>query len=101
MDYICNGSLKYGKIPWKANITLFRKTGDFYEAEICSRGTCFHLIAGHYRGGSFLCVPNHGFGCELSDFSDIFWNRERIRKYLNPVDTESLVRGISLLPELK
>jgi len=100
MDYICNNNLQYGKAPWNAKISLFKKTSDFYEAEISSRGTCFHLIAGHYRGGYFLCVPNHGFGCELAGFSDVFWNRERISNYLNPVDTESQVRGISLLPTM-
>lgn len=45
-----------------------------------------------------LCVPNMDFGCELSHFSDTFWNAERIRQHLdNPVDVESLVCGIKAL----
>ena len=38
------------------------------------------------------------FGCELSYFSDTFWNAERIRQHLDsPVDVESLVCGIKAL----
>ena len=40
------------------------------------------------------------FGCELSHFSDTFWNAERIRQHLdNPVDVESLVCGIKALSQ--
>ena len=42
--------------------------------------------------------PNMDFGCELSHFSDTFWNAERIRQHLDsPVDVESLVCGIKAL----
>lgn len=98
MLYQCNTDHKLGPEPWSGEVYLIRKSSDFYEALIHSRGTRFHVIAGSYQNGNFLCVPNHGFGCELSRFSDTFWNTEQICKHLNPVDTESLVCGIRQLP---
>lgn len=68
-----------------------------YEAIVNSRGTYFHVIVGRYRNGNFLCVPNHNFGCELSQFTDTLLNAEKLRRYLNPTDTESLVCAIRAL----
>ena len=42
--------------------------------KINGRGTYFHILAGRHKYGNYLCIPNHDVGCELSDFSDIFWN---------------------------
>lgn len=98
MLYKCNTDHKYGSKSWNGEIFLIRRTPYSYEALIQSRGTRFHVIAGSYQNGNYLCVPNHGFGCELSRFSDTFWNAEQIRAHLNPVDTESLVCGIRQLP---
>ena len=97
MVYKCNTDHKYGSRSWNAEIFLIR-TPDSYEALIQSRGTRFHVIAGSYQNEYYLCVPNHGFGCELSHFSDTFWNSEQIQIHLNPVDTESLVCSICQLP---
>lgn len=99
MKYKCNTEHKCGSRIWNADIHLIKKTSAYYEAIIQSRGTRFHLIAGSYQNGHFLCVPSHGFGCELSQYSDTFWNAERICRHLNRVDTESLVKGICQLPK--
>lgn len=84
---------------WDINIRMIRETPYSCEAVIQARGSSFHLIAGSYQNGNYLCVPSHGFGCDLSHFSDVFWNSGEIGKYLNPVDTISLSYGISYLPE--
>ncbi len=36
---------------------------------------------------SFPCIPNHDVGCELSDFSDIFWNEGRLSGLMRKVDS--------------
>lgn len=98
MIFKCNTGRTIGKKIWIGEIILLVHTSFHYEAVITARGTSFHVIAGKYQNGNYLCVPNMDFGCELSDFSDIFWNTERIRQHLtNPVDVESLVCGIKAL----
>ncbi len=78
MNYTCilkNGSRRE---TWTGQILLLDAGDGWYEAEINGRGTYFHILAGRHKYGNYLCVPNHDVGCELSDFSDIFWNEERI-----------------------
>lgn len=98
MFFQCNTGRTAGKKTWTGEILLLAHDVSHYEAVITARGTSFHVIAGKYQNGNYLCVPNMDFGCELSHFSDTFWNAERIQKHLdNPVDVESLVCGIKAL----
>ena len=98
MIFQCNTGRTVGKKTWTGDIRLLVYTYFHYEAVITARGTSFHVIAGEYQNGNYLCVPNMDLGCELSHFSDTFWNAERIRQHLgNPVDVESLVCGIKAL----
>ena len=98
MIFQCNTGKTVGKKIWTGEIRLLVHTPCHYEAVITARGTSFHVIAGKYQSGNYLCVPNMDLGCELSHFSDTFWNAERIRQHLdNPVDVESLVCGIKAL----
>ena len=98
MIFQCNTGRTVGKKIWTGEIRLLVHPPCHYEAVITARGTSFHVIAGKYQNGNYLCVPNMDLGCELSHFSDTFWNAERIRQHLdNPVDVESLVCGIKAL----
>ena len=98
MIFQCNTGKPVGKKIGTGEIRLLVHTPCHYEAVITARGTSFHVIAGKYQNGNYLCVPNMDLGCELSHFSDTFWNAERIRQHLgNPVDVESLVCGIKAL----
>lgn len=100
MEYIC--ILKHGsrKESWTGKLTLLRKDSGLYEAEICGRGTYFHILAGRHKYGNYLCIPNHDVGCELSDFSDIFWNEERLRSRMRRVDAVTVATGLMHLPAL-
>lgn len=45
-------------------------------------GNYYSIIFGRYVNGGFCSIPNFGVGCELSNFSDIFWNTESLSKVL-------------------
>ena len=64
------------------------------------RGTYFHILAGVHKDGNYLCIPNHDVGCELSDFSDIFWNEGRISNLMRKVDAVTVAAGLAYLPTL-
>ena len=68
MIFQCNTGKTVGKKTWTGDIRLLVHTSFHYEAVITARGTSFHVIAGKYRNGNYLCVPNMDFGCELSTF---------------------------------
>lgn len=75
-------------------------TAKMIEAEINGRGTYFHVIVGKHRYGNYICIPNHDIGCELSDYLDIFWNRERLSQHLKKVDATTVAYGLVHLKEL-
>ncbi len=58
------------------------------------------ILAGRHRYGNYLCIPNHDIGCELSDFSDIFWNEERIGSLMRKVDAVTVATGLVHLPTM-
>ena len=97
MNFSCSLEQDDGKSCWDASIRILFCSSRICEAVAEGRSTTFHFIAGHYRDGNFLCVPSHGFGCELSSLTDTFWNSERIRKHLCPVDSATLVAAIACL----
>lgn len=45
-------------------------------------GNYYSVIFGRYINGGFFSIPNFGVGGELSDFSDVFWNKESLSRAL-------------------
>lgn len=75
--YKCHGKKGMKPCTWDGEITLIKDSG-IIEADITSRGSFFHLLAGKHQYGNFICIPNWGIGTELSSLSDRFWNLERL-----------------------
>ncbi len=100
MKYIC--ILKDGcrRETWLGELQLLRRAPGQYEAEINGRGTYFHILAGRHKYGNYLCISNHDVGYELSNFSDIFWNEERISHLMRKVDAVTVATGLAHLPAL-
>jgi len=66
-----------------------------YEAEVCARGSSFHIILGNHSYGKFLCVPNWEIGIDMAPPSDRFWNFERLLGTgLSPVDASSIADAL-------
>ena len=55
----------------------------------------FYVIVGDTNFGHFICLPDWSIGTRLSDYSDYFWNKERLVELLGPVD------GITIACALK
>lgn len=100
MEYTC--ILRHGsrKERWTGKLTLLQKRPGQYETEISGRGTYFHILAGRHKYGNYLCIPNHDIGCELSDFSDSFWNEERLCSLMQRVDAVTVAAALVHLPAL-
>ena len=100
MKYDC--ILRHGsrRETWTGELIRLDGGSGWYEAEINGRGTYFHILAGRHKYGNYLCIPNHDIGCGLSDFSDIFWNEERIGSLMRKVDAVTVVTGLVHLPVL-
>lgn len=79
VTYRCHGTKNTVPSEWSGEIRFIRRT-EPYEIEATARGSCFHIIFGHWKNGGFLCVPNWKIGCEIVSPHDQFWNRESIQK---------------------
>lgn len=100
MEYTCILRDGSQKDRWTGELTLLHRASGQYEAEISGRGSYFHILAGRHKYRNYLCIPNHDVGCELSDFSDIFWNEERLRSLMPEVDAVTVAAGLAHLPAL-
>lgn len=100
MEYNC--VIKHGcrKESWTGNLRIVDRRPGQCELEITGRGTYFHVIAGSQRNGNYICIPNHNVGSELSDFSDMFWNTERLSGLMRKVDAVTVATGLREFREL-
>ena len=98
MEYLCTPQT--GKEKWNGELKLIRQAPGGYEVEITGRGTYFHAIIGKHRDGQYICIPNHDVGCELSNYSDAFWNRERLSKHLKKADAITVACALCHLEDL-
>lgn len=100
MEYMCIDKTGKQLRKWRGDIRLLHREGHSCEVEITRRGTYFHAIVGRHCYGNFICIPNHDVGCELSDYSDVFWNRERLSSQLKKVDAVTVACALQHLEEL-
>ena len=50
---------------WEGSLEILKR-GNPCEAELCARGSRFHLIVGKHSYGNYLCIPDWDIGTELS-----------------------------------
>lgn len=79
---------------WTANWEIINLTYESAELCISGRGSSFNVILGDSCSGKYMCIPNINKGCALSQWSDTFWNTERISLILNKTDAVTLAMGI-------
>lgn len=97
MFYTC--IYKEGKscCSYQGQLNITRLDHHFVEFTLEGRGSTFYAAVGHNSHGSYLCIPMLYIGCELSRLNDEFWNRERISRFLNEIDTLTVVKGLTAL----
>lgn len=85
---------------WEGKLEVI-KSGNPCEAEICARGSHFHLIVGKHAYGNYICIPNWNIGTELAALSDTFWNEERLRNHgrMRKVDACTIVTALKILSD--
>jgi hypothetical protein len=100
MEYLCIHHSGRKTVKWSGNLQLLHADKNIYEVEITGRGTYFHAIVGRHQYGRFICIPNHDVGCELADYSDVFWNEERLSGQLRKPDAVTVACALPHLSEL-
>ncbi len=55
-------------------------TSTKFEISVDANGWNFLVIYGKHISGYFCCIPNWNVGCEMAEPSDVFYNRQQLRK---------------------
>lgn len=85
MEFICVNKTGRRTERWSGKIVIFKNHGTHYELWVESRSSIL-VIFGKTTQGWFACMPDFGAGCHLVNFSDKFWNTEKLTKVLGKVD---------------
>lgn len=49
-----------------------------FEASVAIDGQTYLIIYGKHANGDFCCVPSHGWGCEMAEPNDVFYNAQQM-----------------------
>jgi len=98
IEYECVQTSGKKTSRWTGTVKL-RKNSPPYEIEVSARGSYFHILFGDHAYGKYLCIPNWDVGCELADFSDTFWNTERLTRQLKKVDAISVAQALAAVKQ--
>ena len=58
----------------------FFKVAVLFETDIVANGCSYLVMYGKHVNGYFCCIPNFGYGCEMSDPNDTAWNYNSLIK---------------------
>ena len=94
MKFQCINTFGKRKTSWVGQIDTIKGVKENCEIEITARGHYYHVIFGSHSYGHYLCIPNWNVGCEMADFSDLFWNTERLAKNLNLLDAITIATAV-------
>lgn len=99
MEYTCRIENEE-KENWSGNVGINRSEGDQYELEITGRGSRFYVIVGKSFHGNYICIPDWDVGSYLASWRDVFWNSEKLSKYMSPVDAVTLAEGLKAVDSI-
>jgi len=57
----------------------------------------FIFIVENYVNSAFISIPALRVGCNLSNYSDYFWNNEHLARLMNPVDAATVSEALQTL----
>ncbi len=100
MEFKCVKSSGKRKVCWNGQINKISGVKENCEMEVTARGSYFHVIFGVHSNGNYLCIPNWDVGCDIADFSDLFWNTERLAKNLNMIDAITIATALKEAGEI-
>lgn len=94
MEFKCIKSSGKRKITWSGKINNIRGSKGNCEMEVSARGYFYHVIFGSHTYGNYVCVPNWNVGCELADYSDLFWNIEHLSRIISNQDAITIATAV-------
>lgn len=100
LSFHCKAIIDDVKEEWVGFIKRVYNHGSHYEIRLESRSG-FSFIVGKAINGAFISIPAFGVGCDLSNYSDYFWNNEQLSRLMNPIDATTVAEALRYLSRNK
>ena len=100
MEFKCVKPSDKRKTTWIGKINTIKGVKENCEMEVVSRGHFYHVIFGSHSYGNYICIPNWDAGCELADYSDLFWNTERLSKVISSADAITIATAVKVAGQI-
>ncbi len=100
LNFHCREKIGTHYEQWDGHIKQIQNYGSHYEIQIESR-SAFLSIVGKYINGAFISIPAFGVGCDISYYSDYYWNKEHLSRFMNPVDAATVAEALRVLNKHK
>lgn len=97
----CSTIIEGKQQTWQANLKSITDYGDYYEATIEARSTCFNMLVGKTDNYDWVALPIQEVSCSLAHPTDIFWNEERLTSLIGMVDATTIATVISFIEQYK
>lgn len=97
----CATTIEDKQQTWQANLKSIMNYGDYYEATIEARSTCFNMLVGETDNYYWVALPIQEVSCSLANPSDTFWNEERLTSLIGVVDATTIATVISFIDRHK
>lgn len=82
---------------WSAIINQFQNYNSYYMANISARGSSINILVGSTDNYNWVALPTYNISSELSHFSDVFWNTEKLTSLIGIVDAVTVATAISFI----
>lgn len=96
MEFQCQYKLDSKKETWKGQIKHLANHGGFYEMEVTGRGSSFKVLFGQTEYYHWICIPNYDVGCDMAEWSNLFWNREKLTGLIGTVDAITVAEALKM-----
>lgn len=80
---------------WDVSWELLNCEYNHHELRVLARGSAFDVILGESLSGYYLCIPAVDVGCNITFWSDVFWNTERLSNLLSETDAATVAAAIN------
>ena len=95
MEFTCRHTYENDYVQeWTGSWELLHYDGSFWELLINGRGSSFHSILGISSVGLYICIPSIDVGCGLADWTDTFWNTEKLSGFVSVTDAVTIAEAL-------
>jgi len=97
LKFKCKRKIDKNKFEnWEGIIPIVINYGTHFEIIIKSKSSIKALF-GKTSRGAFICLPDHGIGCNIANLNDKYWNIESLLKVLDEVEALTVAEALFAL----